>query len=63
MKLALPAAGKLQLTATTRQGCSAAEPASIRAVCYRLFTLGLLDAMTKAEIEPTTGHGLGSTRW
>jgi hypothetical protein len=25
------------------------RPASIRAVCYRLFTLGVLDSMTKAE--------------
>ena len=25
------------------------QPASVRAVCYRLFTLGLIDAMTKAE--------------
>ena len=32
------------------------HPASIRAVCYRLFTLGVIDGMTKGETNRVGRH-------
>jgi hypothetical protein len=32
------------------------HPASVRAVCYRLFTLGLITSMAKKETNKVSGH-------
>lgn len=39
----------LALIASAREILTEIQPASIRAVCYRLFTLGVIAGMTKAE--------------
>ena len=32
------------------------EPASVRAVCYRLFTMGLIKSMVKGETDKVSKH-------
>ena len=39
----------LELIATAFTILQEIQPASVRAVCYRLFTMGLIDSMTKPE--------------